>query len=297
MTHQKKAYLYAFIVIVCWSSVAAAFKLALSTVTPFNLILFSALVAFVFFTGIAAYGGDFRHISNRDNYKYAALGIINPFLFYPVLFMAYDKLPAQYAMSINFSWPLVLALLAVPILGQKLPLRKLLTLLLGFSGVVVIAGQGSISDNHNIDYTGIALVIFSTFIWSLYWLLNKKLDPPSEVLRLWLGFATGLILLLLTGLALNLIVFPNQREWLLIAYVGLMEMGIPFILWAYSLKYAKSAASVSVLIFFIPFLSLIVLHVVLGETIYIGTVLGLILIVGGLFLQYVLDQQTAKAKK
>ena len=52
------------------------------------------------------------HILN--NYKKVfILGLVNPFLYYLVLFKAYDLLPAQEAQAINYTWALMLAFLSV----------------------------------------------------------------------------------------------------------------------------------------------------------------------------------------
>ncbi|GIR70608.1 MAG: hypothetical protein CM15mP74_18590 [Halieaceae bacterium] len=54
------------------------------------------------------------------------VGWLNPGLYYLVLFAAYDQLPAQEAMAINYSWGITLALIAAPLLQQRLTLGALL---------------------------------------------------------------------------------------------------------------------------------------------------------------------------
>lgn len=49
-------------------------------------------------------------------------GLVNPCLYYLLLFSAYDRLPAQEAMAINYTWTLTLTYLAVPLLGHRLRL-------------------------------------------------------------------------------------------------------------------------------------------------------------------------------
>ena len=62
-------------------------------------------------------------------------------------------------------------------------------------------------------------------------------------------------------------------------------MGFTFALWLGALKLADSAARVANLIFLAPFLSLVFIARVAGETIQPGTLVGLVLIVGGLLIQ------------
>ena len=46
--------------------------------------------------------------------------MLNPFLYYLVLFRAYDLLPAQEAQPLNYTWPIVLVLLSAIMLHQRL---------------------------------------------------------------------------------------------------------------------------------------------------------------------------------
>jgi drug/metabolite transporter (DMT)-like permease len=62
-------------------------------------------------------------------------------------------------------------------------------------------------------------------------------------------------------------------------------MGLAFLCWSQALRLAQNTSRVSNLIFLSPFLSLILIHFILGEPIYSTTYLGLIVIVAGLLLQ------------
>jgi drug/metabolite transporter (DMT)-like permease len=68
-------------------------------------------------------------------------------------------------------------------------------------------------------------------------------------------------------------------------YVGLFEMGITFLAWLKALRSARTTAHVVNLIYLVPFLSLIVIALVVGETIRLSTIVGLVLIVTGIVLQ------------
>ena len=68
-------------------------------------------------------------------------------------------------------------------------------------------------------------------------------------------------------------------------YIGIFEMGLAFLCWSQALRLAENTSRVSNLIFLAPFLSLLLIHYVLGEPIYTSTFIGLGVIVGGLLLQ------------
>ena len=61
-------------------------------------------------------------------------------------------------------------------------------------------------------------------------------------------------------------------------------MGLTFVLWISALRLSRNTAQVSGLIFLAPFLSLVWIHQVLGEAIHPSTLVGLVLIVGGIIL-------------
>ena len=62
-------------------------------------------------------------------------------------------------------------------------------------------------------------------------------------------------------------------------------MGIPFVLWLKALNYSRTTAGVSNLIYLSPFISLIIIHFIVGEVILLSTVAGLSFIVGGIVWQ------------
>ena len=62
-------------------------------------------------------------------------------------------------------------------------------------------------------------------------------------------------------------------------------MGLAFVAWLTALKYAESTSKISNLIFISPFVSLLLLSQIIGETIYPGTIIGLVLIISGLLIQ------------
>lgn len=66
---------------------------------------------------------------------------------------------------------------------------------------------------------------------------------------------------------------------------GLFEMGITFVLWLSALKLTQNTARISNLIFASPFISLILLATVIGESIHPTTLIGLVLIIAGLVIQ------------
>lgn len=289
MPDQKKAYIYGWATVLMWSTVATAFKLALQYMAPVQLLYVASIVSLVFLLGVLAVQkrlGALLHVGQRDLALCALLGFLNPFLYYMGLFEVYNVLPAQVAQPVNYTWSIMLALLSVPLLGHSMRRLEWVAIAISYVGVVIIASRGDIDGLAHGNWYGLCLALASTMLWALYWIGNTKsrLEP---VLGLTLCFAFGLPwVLLANGLMLGWEGFCIPLNALPYGiYVGLFEMGLSFVLWLMALRYTKSVGRISNLIFFSPFLSLILINIFVGEAILPSTLLGLVCIVAGNVLQ------------
>jgi len=284
---QHTAYLYAAAAVVFWSTAATAFKISLRFYGVLHLLLFAAATSTaILFAAVAVSGGIKRIIllPRKEIARSAMLGFLNPFLYYIVLLGAYSRLPAQEAQALNYTWPIVLVLLSIPMLGQRLRARDAGAILVSFSGVIVIATRGNPFSLEFSDWPGITLALGSTLIWSLYWILNTK-DTVDGTVRMFLNFIFGLVYI--TAVALPL-AGPLHLRGATIpgpVYVGIFEMGLTFLLWLKALRLSETTAAVGNLIYFAPFLSLVFIQTVAGEQVRLSSVAGLVLIIGGVALQ------------
>lgn len=287
MHRQTKAYLYTLLVILFWGTAASAFKIALGLVTPHTLLVYSVASSTLALLLILTAQGKLaalRHIPGPVLRKTALLGLVNPFLYYVVLFKAYSLLPGQIAMSLNYGWPLVLTLLSAPILGQKLSRSQLAAVAVSFLGAVMIATRGEFLDLGDLSRPGLLLAAGSTLIWACFWLFNAR-DGLDPVLKLFVSFCSGLLAILVTSPLFGGIALPPPQAWLPLVYIGLFEMGITFVLWLTALQLSSTAARVSNLVYITPFLSLLFLRLVIGERIHAATFVGLSLIVASIVFQ------------
>lgn len=291
MEKQKKAYFCALLAVVFWSTSASAFKICLSpehlNVPVLSLLFGASLVSSVaMFLNLllSRKVGLLKSLSKDDLVRSAFLGFLSPFLYYTVLFKAYSILPAQEAQPLNFVWPLMLVLLSVPILKQKIHARDIAAILVSFLGVLIISTQGHLLSFELTDPLGVALAVGSSIPWALYWIYNIK-DKQDEVVRLFLNFTFASVYVFVLMLSVGELRVPSLYGALGVTYVGLFEMGITFLIWLKALKLARSTASVTSLVYMVPFLSLIVIYFVLGEQILPSTIAGAAFIVGGIALQ------------
>lgn len=298
MKNNKLAIIYALLAVAMWSTVATAFKLSLGVLSLLQLLagasVFSTLVLGLFLSVQGTLGKAFK--SFLPNLKMIALlGLLNPILYYLILFKAYDLLLAQVAQSLNYTWAITLTLLSVPLLKHALSKRDLVAVVCGYIGVVFISFSGK-SITGELNLLGIFLALLSTLIWALYWLLNAR-DKRPPIIKLFQSFLLATpALLMLTLLVDGLPTSYHSKQLIGIAYVGIVEMGLAFICWQLALHYTDKVSRISTLIFLSPFISLFIIHHVLSEPLYPTTFIGLGLIVFGLLVQQSQKASDEKAR-
>lgn len=284
MSQDRQAILYGLGAVALWSTVATAFKVALAWMSPLELMWIAVLVSWALMGALVIKQGNIS-TALRTGWRTAAwAGLMNPVAYYLVLFAAYDRLPGQEAMALNYTWALAMAFLAVPLLGQRLTRMDIVAGLVAYAGVWVIATRGSVFNVSFADPLGVILALASTLLWALYWLLNAR-DSRIPLVGQWQNFTVGLpvlTILLILGPGFQWHGWPALGAGI---YVGLFEMGVAFILWQLAVHKVSRTAKVSNLIFLSPPVSLMLLFLVVGEPILPSTLIGLVLILLGLGVQ------------
>ena len=287
MTRQNNAYVFAGTAVLTWSTVGSAFKLTLSVISPIQMLLYASFFSIlVLFIILLIYKKlPILLSSSMNDILHSSLNaLLNPFLFYIVLFNAYDLLLTQEAMVLNFTWPVTLTLLSVLILNQKISWKSFLAIFISLIGIVVIATKGDLMSFKFSNVTGVILALSSTIIWSLFWIVNIR-DKRDEVVKLFLNFTFGFIYILVTAIIMKMIMIPPWRALAGTVYIGLFEMGIAYVFWLKGLQLSSTTAKVSNLIFLAPFISLIIIQLTVGEQILWSTFAGLVFITAGIVMQ------------
>jgi len=245
--------------------------------------------------------------------KSALMGFFNPFLYYLILFKAYDLLPAQEAQPLNYTWAIVLAILSIPVLKQKVHPLSFVALLISFIGVFIISVKGNIFSLNLLNFgnvsretsaeassfglsdpLGVGLALSSSIIWAVYWLMNIK-DKRDTIIKLFTSFLFGTIYITLTTLITGNLALFNPIGIVTTVYIGVFEMGVTFVLWLKALDYSENSGLMGNFIYLSPFLSLVFIHFILGEAIHPSSIIGLLLIVGGVLLQqYLIGRMNKK---
>jgi len=282
----RRALLLGGTAVLFWSTAATAFKLALGGLSVLQLLAVAVTTSAALLLAMVLHarrGAELWQLLREAPLATAGMGLLNPLAYYCILLAAYDRLPAQQAQTINYTWAIVLAVLSIPVLGQRLSRRDWVAAGLGYIGVLVIATEGDPLSLRFTSATGVALALASTLLWAVFWLLSARSprDPLLSLTACFLCAAPACLCLLPLGDG-----WPAPGVALAAAvYVGVFEMGVTWLLWSRALRMASNVSRVGNLIFAAPLLSLVFIALVLREAIHPATLAGFALIVPGVFLQ------------
>ena len=285
MKKNTHSILLALAAVLSWSTVATAFKVALTYLTHFEMLLIASLTSVLIFTIVLTFQHKWELVKqlNEKQWKELAFqGFLNPAAYYLILFKAYDMLPAQVAQPVNYAWPIVLLILLAVFAKQPIPSKKYIGMIISMSGVVMISlGTGQLS-GMSVPITGVLLAAFSAFFWAGYWIVNNKHKHSIDaIVSLFGSFVCGSIYLIVCSPFFGFSV-PNLNGLLAGMYVGGFEMAIPFICFGIAMRITSNPTLINQLCYLSPFLSLFFIAIVLHEPIVITTYIGLTLIVAGI---------------
>ncbi|HRP01858.1 MAG TPA: DMT family transporter [Candidatus Kapabacteria bacterium] len=288
MTNKSKAYFFGILTVLMWSTVATAFKISLKYFDIINMLFWSSLtstIVFFLFIIFQKKINKFKLLKIKDLLYFSMLGLLNPFLYYLVLFAAYDRLQAQIAQPLNYSWVIVVSILAFFILKQKIKKINFVGLTISFIGIIIISvSKGEISNN--LSYLGIFLAIFSSLIWGSYWVINLK-KQYDDTFKLFFNFLFGTLYSILYIVISGSSISFNYQGLTSSFYIGLFEMGLTFFTWLKALQYSDNAAKIGNIIYFSPLISMFLIHWILKEEIMLTSIIGLMLIILGMLVQQI----------
>lgn len=292
----KKNYVYAFLTVSIWGTLAAVAKLLLSDIPNLQTLTVSSVFAFIFMLIINIKNGSIKKLkmySVKDYVIMAALGFLGLFLYSALYYYGLTQLSSQEACILNYLWPLMLVICSCIILKEKFTLTKAIAMICSFVGIVVLSTGNKITSDEN-AVSGIISCIIAAICYGLFSVLNKKADYNQNIsmMVIWLAVAVYSAPL---GLMTEQWKPIEGVQWLGMIWLGVVINAVAYLLWALALKGAENTAKIANLAYLTPFLSLIVSAVVLKEQITLRAVIALLFIVGGILLQSFCDR--AKPKK
>lgn len=282
----KKEYIYAFVSILLWSTTATVTKLLLGSLNSMQILVVGSFLAFAFLLIINLIKGNFKELKKykiKDYIQIAGIGVFGTFLYNLFLYLGINTLQASQAFIINYLWPIMTVIFACIILKEKITIKKVLAIILSFIGVVIVTANGDILDVGKNSIIGAMYCILAAISYGLFSVLNKKKNY-NKYLSMMLYYLVSFIISLIY-IIISKNIFEIQVNQLLgLFWIGIFTSATAFTSWAIALEKGDTA-KISNLAYITPFLSLIWTSLLLKEDFSIYSVIGLIVIVFGIFIQ------------
>ena len=282
----KKNYIYAFLTVSIWSTLATVAKLLLSDIPNLEALAISSLFAFLFLVVINIKNGmikELKKYSLKDYLKMAGLGFLGLFMYSALYYFGITQLTSQEACILNYLWPIMLVLFSCIILKEKLTVIKAVAMLCSFAGIIILStGSGTASGEKAV--AGIVSCIVAAACYGLFSVLNKKADYNQNIAMMIIWLTTA-VCSAITGAFTEEWVAIRPTQWLGLIWLGVVIDAVAYLLWAIALRGAENTAKIANLAYLTPFLSLIVSAIVLDEKITLRSLTALVFIVGGIVVQ------------
>ncbi len=279
---KNKAYFYLIATLTSWGSLYVASKYVLEIVPSFVLLFLRYFIAvLILFYVYRKYPK--AEIEKKD-YKYILLiGFIGYFFAIGFQLLGTHYCSASMASLITSMNPAMIILLAIPILHEKITLKKAIAVGITLIGTAVIIGDLGTGNT----VPGVVFSFISMTAWSLTSVIVRfscqKYDAVSVTIY---GMTIGMIFALpaaliemnMTGFELSKIT-PVVAVWIL--YIGVVCTAGGLLFWNKALE-ALDAATCSLFYPIQPLTSAFLGIMILGEEINLNYIIGSVLIIGGI---------------
>ncbi|MCK9309826.1 MAG: DMT family transporter [Candidatus Cloacimonetes bacterium] len=280
-----RSHLFCLIAIIIWSTLEVTGKLVGIGIDPYTLTAWRFVIGGMILLPFALrqVRKDKLQISRSSILHIGSLGILNVCVSMLLLQLSIFYGKASLTAVIVSMNPLFVTGFAMVLIKEKLNRIQLLSLGLGLLGLLLIVF--SERDFANSSYlnlpVGVIFAIMASLTFGLWTVLTKSaIVRYGNVFTNALSFLVGGIILML----INLIIGKpaafsfSMRNLLLVSYLGLFITGVAYLLYFDAMK-AISASVASAYFFLKPALATLLAFFILKETLSMGQLVGITLIV------------------
>jgi O-acetylserine/cysteine efflux transporter len=265
------------LLVVAWGTTFAAVKIGLDSVSPLLFAGLRAMLGGAAMVVLAAARGGRPRL--RDTWRvYAVLTLLNVVGFFSLQTLAILELPSGLAAVLIYLQPVLVGVLAAPLLGEALTTSKVCGLLLGFAGIVVVSAGAF---GGHVSGLGIGYAVVGALVWALGTIAFKRYGDQVDI---WwavaIPFLVGGLVLSAVGAAVEGAHISWSGTFIAAScYAALVGTTWSWLLW-FGLVGSGQAGRAASYIFFVPLLSLAIgalfLHEALGASLLAGAALVII---------------------
>lgn len=279
---RKRNWVLFTLMVLIWGSNWVVMKVGLRFVSPLNLVMQRLLLASIALLPVIAWR---QKSLPRDRFTWLKLVMLSLINAAGMMSTNIGLLNEASGLSslITYTQPLFVFCLAIPFLGEKISATKVLGVVSGFSGVAALYAT-RLRTQINISSPFLFLIL-GAFLWAITVIYYKKfLNYVDPAIVNMVQFPIGSIFLLSIASTLEGLIFSDNMLYVLsILYMSILGSAVASTIWLILMREEETTV-VSTSSLIVPAIALIFGWVFLGEVIEQISLLGLALILIGIYL-------------
>ncbi|OGJ50835.1 hypothetical protein A2335_00040 [Candidatus Peregrinibacteria bacterium RIFOXYB2_FULL_32_7] len=290
--NKKKAIISLILATLIWASTYSIIKIGLEDISPFVLALMRAILATIILFIFCIIKGLLKEIFNFIKTHFwitLLLGLLGMFLI-----QSLQNFGLKYSSSImggiliNTS-PIFMLFLSIILLKEYPNRNKILGIILGFTGIIIMTLIGEDFSNFSIQNTFLGNIMLLTVAlsWAVYSIIIKKFLKDFQPLTLtfvscFIGTILFVPVTIITSDITELFTY-NFTSWIIILYLGIFGSAASFFLWNYGVKYIEISRA-SIFQYLSPTIAILIGFFFLHERIDFFDMISIILIFSGIYI-------------
>lgn len=268
-----------------WGGMFVSVKIAVQYIPPIPLVWMRYIIAFAVLLGVIVYQRKNLKIAKKDIPLLLSIGVIGHTV--SIITQEYGTMfsSAQMGSVITSATPAFMLIFAAWILKEKMTLRKILSIIMATTGVILIAGLDDLNTSRQL---GAFCSTIAALTWALMSVMLKLIPGRYSPLQInFYAVLTAIICLtpinlpMMDSLLWDKILQPDIIGC--IVYMGAISTAIAFLLWNKGLLLMEAGAS-GLFFFFQPVVGTFLGWLILDEQITLNFWIGSVMIFIGVFL-------------
>jgi drug/metabolite transporter (DMT)-like permease len=235
--------------------------------------------AFLLMAIILLAGGKYKELKRLKPKQTLTLILIAvpSYLYYFFYTLSMKRIPAMEASMLNYLFPVMIILFAVPINKEKLTVKKLVSVLTGFVGMLIIVFNGDLSNVRLTNLAGDAMAIAAAVCWGIFSNVAKKNNIGMTVSNFVYTIVAFLISIVTVAIYSDFTAPKGLISAGGLAYAGISNIVLANYIWFRLLKTTSAGAAANIA-FITPFISIIFIALLIGESVTLPQTVGFLII-------------------
>lgn len=269
-----------------WGTSYAFIKLGVQTLPTFTLIATRLLIGLVFLATVVAIAGEPLPRNPRTYLHLLVMAVVNIVIPFYLITTAERSVDSAIAAIINGAVPLVVILLAALVLhDEPITLGRLIGLLVGYAGVIVIVSPG-LATSTGSEISGELALVGSTISYGIGAVYSRRAMRgirPMIPAVFQVAFAFAIVSVLAFVIERPLEVSWNGDALLAVVWLGVFGSGAAYLL-HFRLLARIGATRTSILAYFLPIIGIVSGALMFQEQIDPIVLVGAALVLAGIAL-------------